>query len=115
MNDIARPFGRGPELAEVLRLLTSDEVPAVFVAAAPGMGVTTLLRRLFGEGSAPFDAGLLHAAGATCWDFTAGQAFHWAAGHAPEALEDAEYVDFSPSEELGRVVAHLTSGGTASG
>lgn len=52
MNDIARPFGRGPELAEVLRLLTSDEVPAVFVAAAPGMGVTTLLRRLFGTLSA---------------------------------------------------------------
>lgn len=52
MNDIARPFGREPELAEVLRLLTADEVPAVFVAAAPGMGVTTLLRRLFGTLSA---------------------------------------------------------------
>ncbi|MGO4454197.1 LuxR C-terminal-related transcriptional regulator [Arthrobacter sp. RAF14] len=52
MSDVARPFGREPELAEVLRLLNSDEVPAVFVAAAPGMGVTTLLRRLFGTLSA---------------------------------------------------------------
>lgn len=46
-------------------------------------------------------------------DFVAGQAFHWAAGHAPEALEDSEYVDFSPSEELGRVVAHIISGAAA--
>jgi|GEM_PF-2724212 len=47
MSEITRPFSREPELAEVLKLLTSDEVPAVFVAAAPGMGVTTLLRQLF--------------------------------------------------------------------
>jgi hypothetical protein len=47
-------------------------------------------------------------------DFTAGQAFYWAAGHGPEALDDCEYVDFSPSEELGRVVAHILSGGASS-
>lgn len=47
-------------------------------------------------------------------DFTAGQAFYWAGGHAPEALDDVEYVDFSPSAELGAVVAHILSGGAGS-
>ena len=32
----------------------------------------------------------------------------WAPGHAPMALEDYEYVDFSPSSEPAPVVAHLT-------
>lgn len=30
--------------------------------------------------------------------YEAGQAFSWAPGHAPEALEDCEYIDISPSE-----------------
>lgn len=47
-------------------------------------------------------------------DFSAGQVFYWAAGHAPEALEDCEYVDFSPSEDIARVIAHITSGAAAS-
>ena len=41
-------------------------------------------------------------------DFAAGDAFYWAAGHAPEALEDSEYVDFSPTHEFQRVLDHLT-------
>jgi hypothetical protein len=40
--------------------------------------------------------------------YTAGQAFHWPAGHAPEAPEDCEYVDFSPTEEFEVVLRHLT-------
>lgn len=44
-------------------------------------------------------------------EYTAGQAFYWSPGHAPEALEDTEYVDFSPTEELGRVVAHIRGEG----
>jgi hypothetical protein len=44
-------------------------------------------------------------------DFAAGEAFYWAPGHAPEALEDSEYVDFSPTHEFQRVLDHLT--GTA--
>ena len=44
-------------------------------------------------------------------DFVAGEAFYWAPGHAPEALEDSEYVDFSPTHEFQRVLDHLT--GTA--
>lgn len=46
--------------------------------------------------------------------YQAGDAFYWAPGHAPEALEDTEYVDFSPTHELQEVVAHITSGAAAS-
>jgi hypothetical protein len=41
-------------------------------------------------------------------DYSAGQAFYWAPGHAPEILEDAEYVDFSPTAAFDAVIAHLT-------
>jgi hypothetical protein len=41
-------------------------------------------------------------------DFVAGEAFYWDPGHAPEALEDSEYVDFSPTAEFRPVIAHLT-------
>ena len=40
-------------------------------------------------------------------DYPAGEAFYWGPGHAPEALEDSEYVDFSPTEDFHRVVDHL--------
>ena len=42
--------------------------------------------------------------------YEAGQAFYWAPGHAPVALEDCEYVDFSPTEELDAVLAHISGG-----
>jgi hypothetical protein len=45
-------------------------------------------------------------------DFTAGEAFYWAPGHAPEALEDSEYVDFSSTEEFHRVINHITAAAT---
>lgn len=41
-------------------------------------------------------------------DFRAGEAFYWGPGHAPEALEDSEYVDFSPAAEFQHVLDHLT-------
>jgi hypothetical protein len=41
-------------------------------------------------------------------DFVAGEAFYWGPGHAPEALEDSEYVDFSPADEFQHVLDHLT-------
>ena len=47
-------------------------------------------------------------------DFKAGDAFYWGAGHAPEALEDSQYVDFSPTAEWQVVIDHLT-GATAAG
>jgi hypothetical protein len=42
--------------------------------------------------------------------YEAGQAFYWAPGHAPEALEDCEYIDVSPSAELEEVIRHLQGG-----
>lgn len=42
--------------------------------------------------------------------YEAGQAFYWGPGHAPYALTDCAYVDFSPSKELAAVVAHITGG-----
>lgn len=42
--------------------------------------------------------------------YRAGQAVYWAPGHVPVALEDTEYVDFSPTEEFTRVVDHIRSG-----
>jgi hypothetical protein len=40
-------------------------------------------------------------------DFGAGEAFYWGPGHAPEALEDTEYVDFSPTDEFNHLLDHL--------
>lgn len=45
------------------------------------------------------------AAGAQTYE--AGQAFYWGPGHAPEALEDAEYIDFSPTRALAPVIEHI--------
>jgi hypothetical protein len=42
--------------------------------------------------------------------YEAGQAFYWGPGHAPEALEDSEYVDFSPTEEFQAVIRHIQGG-----
>ncbi|MFD3927316.1 hypothetical protein [Streptomyces sp. NPDC058614] len=39
--------------------------------------------------------------------YEAGQAFYWAPGHVPEALEDCEYVDFSPTKEFNEVIDHV--------
>ncbi|WP_405628650.1 hypothetical protein [Streptomyces sp. NBC_01174] len=43
--------------------------------------------------------------------YEAGQAFYWPAGHAPVALEDCEYVDFSPTKEFAQVVDHIKAQG----
>jgi hypothetical protein len=40
-------------------------------------------------------------------DLHAGQAFYWAPGHAPEALEDSEFLEISPTDELRSLYAHL--------
>ncbi len=41
-------------------------------------------------------------------DFQAGDVVYWAPGHAPEMLEDTEYVDFSPTSEFDEVIRHLS-------
>ena len=40
-------------------------------------------------------------------EYQAGQAVYWAPGHAPEALEDVECVDVSPTQELNAVLEHV--------
>jgi hypothetical protein len=42
--------------------------------------------------------------------YRAGEAFYWAAGHAPVALEDCAYVDFSPTEQFMPVIRHIEGG-----
>jgi hypothetical protein len=42
--------------------------------------------------------------------YEAGEAFYWAPGHAPSAITDCAYVDFSPTEEFMPVIAHLQGG-----
>jgi len=42
--------------------------------------------------------------------YEAGEAFYWAPGHAPFALTDCSYVDFSPKDEFHAVVKHITGG-----
>ena len=39
--------------------------------------------------------------------YEAGEAYYWAPGHAPEALEDCEYVEFSPTDEFNHVLDHI--------
>ncbi|MBT2442450.1 hypothetical protein J7E93_20525 [Streptomyces sp. ISL-36] len=39
--------------------------------------------------------------------YEAGEAFYWPPGHAPEALEDCDYVDFSPTKEYTEVIEHV--------
>ena len=36
--------------------------------------------------------------------YEAGQAFYWSPGHAPMALEDSEYVEFSPTTRLNELI-----------
>ncbi|MDQ3932377.1 MAG: hypothetical protein M3252_06025 [Actinomycetota bacterium] len=43
--------------------------------------------------------------------YEAGEAFYWAPGHAPEALEDSEYVDFSPTDDFNHVINHIEGKG----
>jgi hypothetical protein len=40
--------------------------------------------------------------------FNTGDAFYWAPGHAPEALEDTEYVEMSPAEQYNELIKHLS-------
>jgi hypothetical protein len=39
--------------------------------------------------------------------FEAGKPFYWEPGHALVALEDSEYVDFSPTEDFAALIRHI--------
>lgn len=40
--------------------------------------------------------------------YEARDAFYWAPGHVPVALEDCEYLDISPTDQLEAVIGHVT-------
>ena len=42
-------------------------------------------------------------------EYQAGQAYHWAPGHVPMALEDSEFVEFSPTEDFKQVIEHVVA------
>ena len=44
--------------------------------------------------------------------YKAGEAFYWPPGHAPVALEDCEYLDFSPTADFERVLEHIKAQGS---
>ncbi len=39
---------------------------------------------------------------------SAGEVYYWPSGHSVLFDEDTKFVEFSPAEEMGKVVAHLT-------
>jgi hypothetical protein len=41
--------------------------------------------------------------------YEAGQVYYWAPGHVPVALEDSEFVEFSPSEDFEKVIDHVVA------
>lgn len=43
-------------------------------------------------------------------EYHGGDAFYWAPGHAPFAVTDCRYVDFSPTHAFAEVIAHITRG-----
>lgn len=71
------------EAAEV-RLAEAGEMTVAFVRLAQGTDLGPALIGLEGD-----------------------EAFYWAPGHTPEALDDCAYVDFSPTEAFNRVIHHI--------
>ncbi|MFE9722210.1 hypothetical protein ACFYQ5_01020 [Streptomyces sp. NPDC005794] len=88
-------FSKGTDMGPALKGLPDDLCPC------PHWGylLKGRLKMRTGAGSEAYEV------------YEEGQAFYWGPGHAPEALEDCEYVDFSPTEEFARVVGHITSPG----
>ncbi|WP_406861618.1 hypothetical protein ABZO31_14550 [Streptomyces sp. HUAS MG47] len=39
--------------------------------------------------------------------YEGGQAYYWAPGHAPEALEDSDVVEYSPTAAFNEVIDHV--------
>jgi hypothetical protein len=42
--------------------------------------------------------------------YSAEDAFCWAPGHAPAAITDCSYIDFSPTEQFRAVIRHIQGG-----
>jgi hypothetical protein len=42
--------------------------------------------------------------------YESGQTFYWPPGHAPEALEDSEYLEISPTDQYDQLLSHIKAG-----
>ena len=83
---------RGADLGPALKGLPSDSCPC------PHWGyiISGRLQMRTADGASVYEAG---------------QAVYWAPGHIPVALEDTQYVDFSPTSEFNQVISHLQAQG----
>lgn len=97
-----------------LRKQSLGEMTVAFVTARRGTDLRPALKGLPGDlcqcphwGYVLKGKVRMHT-GAEPKDYEAGQAFYWGPGHAPEMLEDTEYVDFSPTEQFDGVIRHIT-------
>jgi hypothetical protein len=104
--------GNGVEL----RMRPEGELTVAFVRLPAGANLGPALRGLPGDlcpcphwGYMLKGRVRMHTKSGTS-DYVAGQAFYWAPGHAPEAVEDSEYVDFSPTADFKMVVDHIKAG-----
>jgi hypothetical protein len=98
-----------------LRMSEVGEMTVSFIGLAKGTDLGPALVGLDGDTCACPHWGymlsgrlLMRTPGGAEHVYEAGQAFYWSPGHAPEALEDCEYVDFSPTEAFQHVIRHLT-------
>ena len=41
--------------------------------------------------------------------YEAGDTYYWAPGHVPVAVQDCEFVEFSPTEDFQRVIDHVVA------
>jgi len=90
------------------------EMTVSFIRLAEGTDLGPALVGLDGD-SCPcphwgymLEGRLLMRASGNDQTYEAGEAFYWAPGHAPFALTDCAYVDFSPTAEFEAVIAHIT-------
>jgi hypothetical protein len=97
-----------------LRMAEVGEMTVSFIRLTEGTDLGPALVGLDGD-SCPcphwgymLEGRLLMRATGNDQTYEAGQAFYWAPGHAPFALTDCAYVDFSPTAEFNAVIAHIT-------
>ena len=97
-----------------LRMAEVGEMTVSFIRLTEGTDLGPALVGLDGD-SCPcphwgymLEGRLLMRATGNDQTYEAGQAFYWAPGHAPFALTDCAYVDFSPAAEFNAVIAHIT-------
>lgn len=101
--------GNGVEL----RMRPEGELTVAFVRLPAGANLAPALHGLPGD-LCPCPHGVYMLKGRVrmhtknvASEYAAGQAFYGAPGHAPEAIEDSEYVDFSPTEEFKKVIDRI--------